>query len=119
MAGIQGAPSPKPGSVASPVPNQKSAVEDFFAESAPNSAPSLPPGEDQYAPVSVETPPQETPGIGSRALETAGQVLDYAGGLTRTGLAGAAGAAAARPEQGHPQAHRGGHRAGWLAVPGE
>ena len=93
MAGIQGAPSPKPGSVASPAPTQKPAVEDFSAASAPNSAPSLPPGEDQYAPVSVETPPQETPGIGSRALETAGQVLDYAGGLTRTGLAGAAGAA--------------------------
>jgi len=93
MAGIQGAPSPKPGSVNSPVPNQKSAVEDFFAESAPTSPLALPPGEEAYAPVTTEAPPSETPSRTGQALGVAGQVLDYAGGLTRTGLAGVAGAA--------------------------
>lgn len=93
MAGIQGAPSPKPGSVSSPIPNQRSAVEDFFAESTPSASPELPAGGESYAPVSVEAPPPEAPGIASQALGAAGQVLDYAGGFARTGLAGAAGAA--------------------------
>lgn len=95
MASVKGQPAPKPGSVKNPIPTQKSAVDDFFADfDAPEvDAPIAEAGaEESFAPVEQpQQEPEEAPGLGGQVLDAAGRVLDYAGGAMRAGLANSAG----------------------------
>lgn len=95
MAAIRGQPAPKPSQVKSPVPNadaELAAALDAELASAPLPQASQNDPELEAA-LSEFDAPQEQPGMLSQGLDAAGRVLDYAGGLTRTGLAGVANAA--------------------------
>lgn len=103
MAATKGQPGTKPSQLSNPVPgaDAASAFDAYLAQNnAPQSAPAASAvglaaeSEDQYAPVETaqaqgELPPEE-PGMGMQALDAAGRVLDYGGGLMRTGLASVA-----------------------------
>jgi len=103
MAGIPGQPSARPADVNNPIPgNTQTSVFDqqapqmAQAAGAAASSPSAQPQGsvfDQGPDASSPTPPPDNqPGMASQALDAAGRVLDYPGGLMRAGLASAASA---------------------------
>lgn len=116
MPGISGQPGPKPSEVENPVPGD-SALDSFMAsqgqaaKAAGSAAANIPAngsGGPQSAPGGSsldsfmaqqgggQAPPQEQSTTG-KVLDAAGRVLDYGGGLVRTGLASAAGLASGDP----------------------
>lgn len=97
MAGIKGQPTPKPQDIQSPVPNQNEAPSfEEFAESAPSfeefsmgeAGAAETAGAGQQAQEII--PPsltEQAMSAGGQMLSTAGQVLDYPGGIVRTAVA--------------------------------
>lgn len=97
MAAIAGQPAPKPESLTEPVPGAEAQnkVSDFLAQfDAPEVSAETQDLPENVGSVLESAPaPVEEPGLASQALDATGRALDYAGGLTRTGLASVAGIA--------------------------
>ncbi len=99
MSGIPGQPGPKPSSLAPANPTEaaQAAADKFFANDKPAVLPQVASGggspEQQAADQFFgggDQQPQEQPGMMMQGLGYAARGLDYAGGLTRTGLASVA-----------------------------
>lgn len=88
MAGLAGQPGTKPSQLDNPVPGQQDEADALL--SSFDAADDLLNSFDTSAAPPIEAPPPEDPGMVSQALDYTGRALDYAGGLTRTGLASVA-----------------------------
>lgn len=98
---LKSANSARPAAVVKPVPGKAAAsnVDAFFADyQAPEVSAQTSSGEEAYEALpAVAEEPSSEPGIGMKALDVTGRVLDYAGGFSRAGLAEVAGIATGNP----------------------